>query len=527
MNFLDFFIVNKGEILDQTIEHIGLALTSLTISILIGVPLGIVATRLKKIKDFVIGFVGVIQTIPSLALLGFLIPLFGIGAVPAIIALFLYALLPIVRNTCTGIEEVDSKIKEAAKGMGMSESQILTKVELPLAVPVIFSGVRTAAVLNVGIATLCAYIAAGGLGEYIFRGIALNNTNMILAGAIPAALLAILFDFSLGMIQRYINHIIRPSTIVIVLSIFLIFIFSFLAFTFPSFSNNEIALSPKLILGIVPEFKEREDGYRAIVKTYDLKLKTKELDNQLMFQALKDKKVDIISANSTEGRIKTFKLKVLEDDKKAFPSYFACPLVSGKTLKKYPELRSIFLKIAGKINNEKMAELNYKAEFKKKLPKEVAKEFLNELGLSTEVERTGKPDLIIGSKNFTEQFILTEIFSILIENHSKLNVETKKGLAGTKLCFEALKKGEINSYPEYTGTGLFVLLKRSKINGSILGDSDRLYAYVKDKSKKLFDIEWLEPLGFNNTWTLVMREEDASKLMISRISDLKNYLDVN
>ena len=172
--------MNQGEILEKTIEHLSLTLISLSIALLIGIPLGIFLTRYKKLSGFVIGLVSTIQTIPSLALFGFLLPFFGIGSKPAIIALFLYALLPIVRNTFTGIEEVDFSIKESAKGMGMSDFQILTKVELPLATPVIFAGVRTATVLSVGIATISTYIGAGGLGDFIARGIALNNTKMIL-----------------------------------------------------------------------------------------------------------------------------------------------------------------------------------------------------------------------------------------------------------------------------------------------------------------------------------------------------------
>src|SRR5690606_14204600 len=134
---------------------------------------------------------GILQTIPSIALLGFMIPLLGIGAKPAIVALFLYALLPIIRNTYSGILGVNPAVKEAATAMGMTRRQVLWKVELPLAFPVILAGIRTATVITVGVATLAAYIGAGGLGEFIFGGIALNNSAMILAGAIPAALLAL------------------------------------------------------------------------------------------------------------------------------------------------------------------------------------------------------------------------------------------------------------------------------------------------------------------------------------------------
>ncbi len=201
-SLLSFMREQAGKIFDQLLAHIGLTFISLLIAVAIGVPLGIFIAKRKKLSGTVLGFVGVLQTIPSIALLGFMIPLLGIGPKPAIVALFLYALLPIVRNTFTGIIGVDAAVRDAAKGMGMSSKQILTKVEMPLALPVIFAGIRTATVINVGVATLAAYIAAGGLGEFIFGGIALNNTNMILAGAIPAALLAIVLDFILSKVQK-------------------------------------------------------------------------------------------------------------------------------------------------------------------------------------------------------------------------------------------------------------------------------------------------------------------------------------
>ena len=170
---------------------------------------------------------GVIQTIPSLALLGFLLPLVGIGTTPAIIALFLYALLPIVRNTYTGIKEIDPAIKEATIGMGMTHFQMLRYVEFPLAFPVILAGIRTSTVINVGVATLCALIAAGGLGEFIFRGISLNNTQMILAGAIPASLLAIILDGTLGLIQKhYRNKKLWAALLLFVSATILINVFS-------------------------------------------------------------------------------------------------------------------------------------------------------------------------------------------------------------------------------------------------------------------------------------------------------------
>ena len=198
----DFMWQQSNKLLTQTLQHIGLTFISLFFAVLIGLPLGILIARKIKLSGPVLGIAGILQTIPSIALLGFMIPLLGIGPKPAIVALLLYALLPIIRNTYTGITGVDSSVKEAAIAMGMSKKQVLLKVELPLAMPVILAGIRTATVINVGVATLASYIAAGGLGEFIFGGISLNNTNMILAGAIPAALLAISFDFLLSRLQN-------------------------------------------------------------------------------------------------------------------------------------------------------------------------------------------------------------------------------------------------------------------------------------------------------------------------------------
>ncbi|MBI3307757.1 MAG: ABC transporter permease/substrate-binding protein [Candidatus Melainabacteria bacterium] len=516
-HFIEFLFDYREELVELTFEHIELTIMSLTIAMAIGLPIGILLTRYKKISDPVLGIIGVIQTIPSVALLGLLLPLLGIGPVPAIVALFLYALLPLVRNTFTGIIEVEESVKEAAKGMGMSNLQVLTKVELPLAIPVIFAGIRTATVINVGIATLCALIAAGGLGEFIFRGIQLNNTNMILAGAIPAAILALTFDFVLGVMQTFIRKIIKPALIGFALIVFIALPF----YVIPS------VFSRPFLAGFVHEFVERDDGYKGLRKIYGFNVTIKELESGLMFQALESKKVDVISGYSTDGRITTFNFKILDDDKHVFPPYYAAPYIKGSTLRKYPELKDVFSKVAWKLNDGKMARLNFLTEYKQTRAKDVAKEFLNSLGLKTNIERkTNNPHIVIGSKNFTEQYVLAELFSILIENYTDLDVELKKGLAGTKVCFDALKKGEIDIYPEYTGTALFVLLKTPRdIIDKLIVDEETVYNYVKSESKKRFDTEWLEPLGFNNTWALIMRKEHADKLGINTISDLKNYLD--
>ncbi|KTE91087.1 glycine/betaine ABC transporter [Desulfitobacterium hafniense] len=184
------------------LQHIELVFISMLIAITIGVPLGILITRVKALEGPVLGIAGILQTIPGLALLGFMIPLFGIGIKTAVAALFLYSLLPIIRNTFTGIKDVDKATIEAAKGMGMTDWQILTKVQLPLALSVMMAGIRTATVINVGTATLAAFIGAGGLGDFIFIGISRNLDALVLIGAFPAALLALLLDWLLGRLEK-------------------------------------------------------------------------------------------------------------------------------------------------------------------------------------------------------------------------------------------------------------------------------------------------------------------------------------
>lgn len=192
-----------SEVIEATSVHIQLVFFSMLIAIVLGIGLGILITRVPKLTTIVLGGAGIMQTIPSLALLGFMIPIFGIGVNTAIAALFLYSLLPIIRNTYTGIKDVNKATVEAAKGMGMTSLQVLLKVELPLAIPMIMAGVRTAAVINVGTATLAAFIGAGGLGDFIFLGITRGIDGLILLGAIPAALLAIILEIFFTYLERW------------------------------------------------------------------------------------------------------------------------------------------------------------------------------------------------------------------------------------------------------------------------------------------------------------------------------------
>lgn len=202
---LHFFYANRAQILTLTLEHLWLVGVAIAIAIIVGVPLGILVSRRAWLRKPVLGGTNVLQTIPSLALFGFLLPAPWVGQRSdrlAIVALVLYALLPIVRNTYTGIIGVDPAIKEAAMGMGMTDGELLRYVELPLGMPFILAGVRIATVTAVGVATIAAAVGAGGLGELIFRGVAMVNNQLILAGAIPAALLAIIADVTLGAVEN-------------------------------------------------------------------------------------------------------------------------------------------------------------------------------------------------------------------------------------------------------------------------------------------------------------------------------------
>jgi len=205
MNVIQYFLKHPNEILQATVEHISLVAVAMLIAVAVGVPLGILVARRPWLSKPILGTANVAETIPSLALFGFLLPIPWLGeraARLAIAALTLYALLPIIRNTAAGIAGVDPAVREAARGMGMTQSQILFRVELPLSLSTVLAGVRVATVLTIGIATIAAAVGAGGLGEYIFRGLAMVNDSLILAGAIPAALLALGADFLLSILER-------------------------------------------------------------------------------------------------------------------------------------------------------------------------------------------------------------------------------------------------------------------------------------------------------------------------------------
>ncbi len=372
-----FSFINErsGELLDKVLQHLLLTGVSTAAAILIGVPVGIWLTRQQRFKHVVMAVISILQTIPSLAMLAFLLPFFGIGALPALLALTLYALLPIVRNTITALEGVPADIIEATNALGFTSRQRLLKVELPLGLPVIVAGIRTAAVIGVGIATLAAFIGAGGLGDFIIRGLAVSNTRLILLGAVPAALLALLLDFVIHRIEQR-----------------------------------------------------------------------------------------MITRNTPVTR--------------ARPHKWAWKwLPAGAAV--------VLLVMLFGVNNRQPADT-----------------------------------IRIGSKNFTEQFILGELMAQMLEAHTELQVERKFNLGSITICHQAMLNDELDIYPEYTGTGYRVILNRQQTLSP-----EQTYTLVKQDYRDQFNIEWLEPFGFDDTYAIAVRQSFADQHGISSISELSPLAD--
>ena len=207
IEFFEYMINNQQQILSLLLEHIKLTVISVGLAILIGVPLGIFISYIKKLNKPILGITSIVQAIPSMALLGFMIPLLGIGTVPAVVTVVLYSLLPIIKNTYTGIDNINPQTLEAAKGIGLTKFQVLTKIQIPLALPVIMAGVRISAVTAVGLMTMAAFIGAGGLGYLVFSGIRTVNNFQILAGAIPSCLLALLVDYLAATVESLVTPV--------------------------------------------------------------------------------------------------------------------------------------------------------------------------------------------------------------------------------------------------------------------------------------------------------------------------------
>jgi osmoprotectant transport system permease protein len=338
---------------------------------------------------------------------------------------------------------------------------------------------------------------------------------MILAGAIPAALLAILLDFLLSLFQK--ARLRRMRKVAVVLPVLLILFSSFYIIPYAQ---------EKILAGFTPEFMGRQDGYLGLKSKYRLNIPTVVISDAVMYKAAFEQKLDVISGYSTDGRLKAYDLVTLEDDKTIFPPYYAAPLVRLDVLAKYPQLQPTLELLSGLINDSVMTELNYRVDYQKQLPEKVALDFMMARGLYKKPKIGPEQGVIrLGSKIFAEQYILINIYKMLIEGNTNLKVITRTGLGGTKICFDALTNNEIDMYPEYTGTGLLVILKPDKKTlDPIISDRNKVFDFVQKQFSDQYQLSWLKPIGFNNAYALMMRRAQAQSLNIKTISDLKSYL---
>jgi osmoprotectant transport system permease protein len=272
------------------------------------------------------------------------------------------------------------------------------------------------------------------------------------------------------------------------------------------------------------EFFTRPDGYPAVCRFYEFAFPEppRQMDPGLMYKAAADGTVDVISAYATDGRIPAYDLFILKDDKGFFPPYYAAPLVREATLARYPGLADTLDLLAGRISDEKMQKLNFAADEKGKKAAVIAREFLVAEGLLSPDDRPAESPIgtiTIGSKPFTEQEILAEMMAALVEAKMPLRVRRVLNLGGTKLCFDSLRTGDLDLYAEYTGTGLVSILQRP-----VISDPEESYQLVKQVFEDEFELVWLQPFGFNNTYTLTMRRSHAERLGLTTISELAHHL---
>lgn len=496
------FMERRGDLLTALWQHLGISLAALVLAMIIAIPLAIWACRRPKWAEGLLQLTSVLQTIPSLALLGLLIPLVGIGMVPAIIALVIYALLPIFQNTYLGISEIDASIEEAADAFGMSRMRKLFKVELPIAMPQIISGIRTALVLIIGTATLAALIGAGGLGTFIMLGIDRNDTSLLLIGAVSSALLAILLSALVRWFQTakprhalvvfvmilallggggaYSAYANRVETITIAGKLgsepeILInmykqliesqdkhvkvtlkpnfgkttFLFSALkhdqiqiypeftgsvletlvkgdnpkgmtasqtyalaekrlakqdqmTFLAPMKYNNTYALAVKksfkkahhlkdisdltaiqsvLKPGMTLEFIDRDDGLKGLKKAYGLDVTAKSMEPALRYEAINKGRINLVDAYSTDSELRQYNLAILKDNQHFFPTYQGAPLMKTAFANKHPQVVKALNKLAGKISETDMQEMNYEVNVKKTSAATVAHRYLVQHGL--------------------------------------------------------------------------------------------------------------------------------------------------
>lgn len=491
------------------LEHLKISLISIVIAILLGGILGILVSEFRRSSKPVLGIINFLYTIPSISMLGFLIPFSGIGNVTAVIALTFYALMPMGRNTYTGITNVDENIIEAARGMGSTDSQILFKIKLPLALPVIMSGIRNMVIMTIALAGIASFIGAGGLGVAIYRGITTNNAAMTMAGSLLIAVIALLSDFILGMVEKLLQRKRRTKNrkkiSLIIGGIVLILIVSAAAAFFhkskkdtihiatkpmteqyilgemlgiliedytslnveitqgvgggtsniqPAMEKGEFDLYPEytgtgwnmvlkkselytedmfgqlqsgyesgfgmewtgmygfansyalavrkdiadkynlnkisdlqavsgeLTFGAEYDFYEREDGYTPLCDTYGIEFKnTVDLDIGLKYQAINEKKIDVMPIFTTDGQYSVSDIVVLEDDRHFYPSYQCGNVIRLEVLEENPELAEVFDMVQDILTDKEMAEMNYNVENNGAEPRETALAFLKEKGL--------------------------------------------------------------------------------------------------------------------------------------------------
>ncbi|MFO7890206.1 MAG: glycine betaine ABC transporter substrate-binding protein [bacterium] len=272
------------------------------------------------------------------------------------------------------------------------------------------------------------------------------------------------------------------------------------------------------------EFLSRPDGYTGLKKHYGLEFNQPplQMDPGLMYRALASGAVDVIDAFATDGRIPAYGLKVLEDDKEFFPPYYAVPLIKEQTLKNYPDIREVLSLVTNQIDDSTMQHLNFLADRKGHKAENIARNFLLKRELIQPLNKEPRYEnavFTVGGKHFTEQEIIGQIIALLLERKMNIKVRRKLNLGGTMICFNALRSGDVDLYVEYTGTGLLNILNRENVR-----DADKTYSIVKKVFKEKYHLIWLDPLGFNNTYTLTMRKNHAQELGIETISDLSDYL---
>ena len=493
--------------LNLTVEHILISLLAISIASVLGIILGIIISEYRRFSGLILGTVNILYTIPSIALLGFFITITGVGNTTALIALIIYALLPIIRSTYTGIVNINPLIIEASEGMGSTKLQQLFKVKLPLALPVLMSGIRNMVTMTIALAGIASFVGAGGLGVAIYRGITTNNSAMTFLGSLLIAILALIFDFILGIIEKKLTNHKRTKYKVnfklIILGLFIIIFGAYFSLNskkdkviniatkpmtegyilgqmltelieqdtdlkvnmttgvgggtsnihpamlkgefdlYPEYTgtsweavlkkegsydeskfdelqkeykekynleyvnlygfnntyglavNKDIAekynlktysdlakVSNNLIFGAEYDFFEREDGYKELQKVYNMNFKKQiDMDIGLKYQAMKDKKIDVMVIFTTDGQLAISDVVVLEDDKKMYPSYRAGTVVRSEILSEYPELKPVLEKLNNILDDKTMADLNYQVESEGKKPEDVAREYLQEKGL--------------------------------------------------------------------------------------------------------------------------------------------------